>query len=403
MPAKTSPPKNPFGESDWLTFVYCRGPSKNAMAKEPLWQASGWRPASPLAEMATEEGLHFLLSTYAIYWARVMGETHFQLGWSVDPQAYESAVLPRLVAPVVPMDVRVDLERTFAEICGSIAVEHATLAKQGTYARDLVARYPSLHAIAELRSPRPWTMGVTVVSHAAAEGDRAPAEAACGDLLTLQIDLARNAFRWVYDAARLNAEQVERISEHLSTLMTAAIRAASANAPVSCLSLLPPAERELLLEKWNATETEFPAELCIHQLFEQRAACTPNAAALVFEDQTLSYRQLNERGNRLAHRLMELGVKPDSRVALCVERSPAMVVGLLAILKAGGAYVPMDPRYPGKRLAYILEDVRPVLLLAGPLWAMPSEFCRSSTPMNCSRVRWTIRSRRVLLRAIWPM
>ncbi|WP_245219089.1 non-ribosomal peptide synthetase [Photorhabdus khanii] len=134
--------------------------------------------------------------------------------------------------------------------------------------------------------------------------------------------------------------------------------------PVRQLETLPESERTLLLKTWNATETAYPDALCIHQLFEQQVEKTPNATALVHEDQTLSYAELNARANRLAHQLIALGVEPDQRVAICVSRSPAMVVGILAILKAGGAYVPLDPVYTGERLAHILTDAAPVILLA---------------------------------------
>ena len=134
--------------------------------------------------------------------------------------------------------------------------------------------------------------------------------------------------------------------------------------PVRQLEVLPAAERQLLLEAWNATQSAYPEHLCMHELFEQKVERAPAAIALVFEKHTLTYAELNERANRLAHRLIELGVGPDQRVALCVERSPAIVIGLLAILKAGGAYVPLDPAYPTERLAYILSDAQPTLLLA---------------------------------------
>ncbi|MBD8900626.1 AMP-binding protein, partial [Rhodanobacter sp. DHG33] len=105
-------------------------------------------------------------------------------------------------------------------------------------------------------------------------------------------------------------------------------------------------------------------QLCIHQLFEQQVQQHPEATALVFEDQSLSYTELNIQANRLAHHLISLGVRPDDRVAICVERSLAMVVGLLATLKAGGAYVPLDPAYPSERLTQVLHDAAPALLLA---------------------------------------
>ncbi|MEK8015452.1 MAG: amino acid adenylation domain-containing protein, partial [Candidatus Parabeggiatoa sp.] len=123
------------------------------------------------------------------------------------------------------------------------------------------------------------------------------------------------------------------------------------------------AEQHKLLVEWNNTQTDYPKDKCIHQLFEEQVKQTPNAIAVVFEDQQLTYDELNRRANQLAHYLQSLGVKPEVLVGICVERSLEMVVGLLAILKAGGAYVPLDPTYPKERLAFMLADAQvPVLL-----------------------------------------
>nr|WP_276604317.1 amino acid adenylation domain-containing protein [Nannocystis pusilla] len=117
------------------------------------------------------------------------------------------------------------------------------------------------------------------------------------------------------------------------------------------------------LAAWNDTAVAYPPAQCVHQRFEEQAARTPHAVALVFGVRQLTYRELDERANQLAHHLRELGVGPEVRVALCVERSLEMLVGLLAILKAGGAYVPLDPGYPQDRLAFMLADARPAVLL----------------------------------------
>ncbi|WP_229739446.1 AMP-binding protein, partial [Edaphobacter dinghuensis] len=118
-----------------------------------------------------------------------------------------------------------------------------------------------------------------------------------------------------------------------------------------------------MLETWNATEAPYADSLCIHQLFEEQVRKNPDAKALIFKDESLSYDELNRRANCLAHYLIELGVRPDDRVAICVDRGPAMVIGLLAILKAGGAYVPLDPAYPSERLIQVLHDAAPRVLL----------------------------------------
>ncbi len=165
-----------------------------------------------------------------------------------------------------------------------------------------------------------------------------------------------------YATALFDPATMERQVGYLHAVLQA--MAANPQQSVGEIDLLSPAERRLLLETWNATETAYSETLCIHQLFEQQVEQTPDAIALVHEGQALSYAELNARANRLAHQLIALGVEPDQRVAICVSRSPAMVVGILAILKAGGAYVPLDPVYTGERLAHILTDAAPVILLA---------------------------------------
>ncbi|PQQ23211.1 non-ribosomal peptide synthetase, partial [Photorhabdus luminescens] len=165
-----------------------------------------------------------------------------------------------------------------------------------------------------------------------------------------------------YATALFDPSTVERQVEYLRAVLQAMVT--NSQQPVGDIDILSPTERKLLLETWNATETAYPEALCIHQLFEQQVEQTPDAIALVYEDQTLGYEELNARANRLAHQLIALGVEPDQRVAICVSRSPAMVVGILAILKAGGAYVPLDPAYPGERLVHILHDAAPIVVLA---------------------------------------
>ncbi|KAG0202229.1 hypothetical protein BGX31_003640, partial [Mortierella sp. GBA43] len=132
---------------------------------------------------------------------------------------------------------------------------------------------------------------------------------------------------------------------------------------VQRLEILPSEERQLLLQTWNATQEDYPSHLCIHHVIEQQAEHTPEATALVSEGQSLTYSQLNERSNRLAHHLIRLGVVPDMLVAICVERSPSLVIGILAILKSGGAFVPLDPAYAGERIRGILTDAAPSVVV----------------------------------------
>ncbi|MFK5970600.1 MAG: amino acid adenylation domain-containing protein [Candidatus Marithrix sp.] len=153
---------------------------------------------------------------------------------------------------------------------------------------------------------------------------------------------------------------IERLSGHLHTLLVGIVE--SSKALIHELPLLTNVEQQQLL-LWNDTKTDYPHDKTIIDLFEEQVAKTPENIAVVFEEQQLTYAELNNKSNRLAHYLQTLGVKPEVLVGICVERSLEMLIGLLGILKAGGAYLPLDPTYPTERLAFMLEDAQvPVLL-----------------------------------------
>jgi amino acid adenylation domain-containing protein/non-ribosomal peptide synthase protein (TIGR01720 family) len=166
------------------------------------------------------------------------------------------------------------------------------------------------------------------------------------------------------------------MAQHFQTLLEGIV--ANPQQRVSQLPLLTEQERHQLLVEWNNTTKEYPNDKCIHQLFEEQVERAPDAIAVVFEGEQLTYRELNQRANQLAHHLRVLGVEPEVLVGICVERSLYMVVGLLGILKAGGAYVPLDPTYPSERLGYMLEDssVSVLLTLARLVEALPKHKAR---------------------------
>ena len=172
---------------------------------------------------------------------------------------------------------------------------------------------------------------------------------------------ARLHLRFIYRTNLFEHPLIKTMAARLVRLLEAAVE--NPDRRMGRLDLLSLEEKHQILDEWNATEVEYPREKCIHELFEAQVTKTPEVTAVAFEDATLSYAELNRRANRLAHYLRELGVKPDVRIAISMERSLEMVVGLLAILKAGGAYVPLDPGYPVERLRYMLEDSAPAALL----------------------------------------
>lgn len=164
-----------------------------------------------------------------------------------------------------------------------------------------------------------------------------------------------------YNSDIFESHTIERMTGHFQTILQGIV--ANPNQSITELPLLTEAERHQILVEWNDTTTDYPKDKYIHQLFEEEVERTPDAIAVVFEDEQLTYRELNERANQLAHHLQSLGVAAETLVGICVERSVEMVVGLLGILKAGGAYVPLDPSYPQERLAFMIEDTAISVLL----------------------------------------
>ncbi len=168
-----------------------------------------------------------------------------------------------------------------------------------------------------------------------------------------------------YSTDIFNPDTINRLLVHFQTLLESIV--AKPQDKISELGLLTEQEQHQLLIEWNNTKTDYPQDKCIHQLFEKQVQQTPDAVAVAFKDEQLTYRELNSRANQLAHYLQKLGVEPERLVGLCLERSIDMVVGLLGILKAGGAYVPLDPTYPRERLAFMLSDSQVSVLLTQKL------------------------------------
>lgn len=168
-----------------------------------------------------------------------------------------------------------------------------------------------------------------------------------------------------YNTDLFERSTIDRIVRHFQNLLEAIV--INPDQKIYNLPLLTQLESQQILIDWNDTAVNYPTDICLHELVEAQVAQTPNAIAVIYEDQTenqkLTYQELNQKANQLAHYLQKHGVKPDQPVGICVERSLEMVIGLLAILKAGGAYVPIDPTYPKDRLAFMFADSQVSVLL----------------------------------------
>ncbi len=177
------------------------------------------------------------------------------------------------------------------------------------------------------------------------------------DGFTVSIEYIRDIFEH---------DRMERMAQHLKVLLSSII--ANPDAHLSELSILTLEERRQF-EQWNDTAHEFSSNLLVHQLFEQQAAQNPHAPALIFEDQTLTFSEINSRANQLARHLLSCGLEPEARVGVMLPRTPDALVALLAIFKAGGCYLPLDPEYPAERRAFMLDD-------AGASLVITEEFMR---------------------------
>ena len=183
------------------------------------------------------------------------------------------------------------------------------------------------------------------------------------DLILDAMEEARGLrLSFAYNRDLFDATSIARLGEHFKTLLRGVV--ANPDGKIETQPLLTEAELRHLLYGLNGSAKDYQSGICVHELFERQVEQTPEATAVVYEDQSLSYAELNAHANRLAHYLLSLGVKPGQRVAICMERSLGMVIGMLAILKAGGAYVPLDPAYPSGRLQQILSDAAPQMVLS---------------------------------------
>ncbi|WP_416235670.1 amino acid adenylation domain-containing protein, partial [Nodularia sp. UHCC 0506] len=167
-------------------------------------------------------------------------------------------------------------------------------------------------------------------------------------------------FKFSYDVSCFDTATISRLLGHLEILLVSMVNEPEQR--LAQISILTPQERQLILKEWNQTTQAYP-NLCIHQLFEAQVERTPDEIALVFGEECWTYRELNHKANQLAHYLQQLGVKPETIVGICLERSPEMIISLLGVLKAGGVYLPLDPTYPDERLRWILADAQVGVML----------------------------------------
>ncbi len=317
-----------------------------------------------------------LQGAWAILLSRYSGETDVVFGTirtgrhsALDGQGADE--MPGLLINTLPVRVQIDLQAPALQIIKDLRVralelresplyEHFSLAeiqklgelKSGSRLFDTILAYENFELTENFKAQHPmladWTF--EILAHV-------------GYGLVITATDGQHRFRTSLEYSRKMFDEgiARRLLAHLHTLLESI--AEDPNCPVGRINLLPAEEKEQILKTWNQTRVEYPGDLCIQNLFESQVEKNPGAVALAFENQSITYDQLNQRANQLAHYLQKQGIGPGVLVGICVERSFEMFIGILAILKAGGAYVPLNPTFPPDRLAALIEDTRAPLVL----------------------------------------
>jgi len=297
-----------------------------------------------------------ILSAFVAYLYRIGGKESFDIGFSDGSLQECIRGCENFFFPFVPLRAEVNAELTFDEFHVSLRKQISATMDRKTYVRDLKLRYPHLRELSRHRVSAELPVVVFRVDQLPDPGEtRLNAE------LAVFIPNDGRECLWVYDEKALDPVAVGRMQEQLTEILKAVN--SGGDLTVGMLSVIPEQEKRKILSEWNSTFVPYPTDVCLHQLFEAQAERTPDAPALAFEGDELTYREFNVRANQLAHYLRVLGVGVESLVGVYMERSFEMVISLYAIQKAGGAYVPLDPEYPKERIGFMLEDARaPVIL-----------------------------------------
>lgn len=289
-----------------------------------------------------------LLAMFAAYCARLTPETDFDLGLQT---ASQRSIAPEIFAQRVPLRVQMQTEESFSQFkerfeaalnqaCRSQSFRH-TLLRRYLELRDRLQSHflPVAIVVAASRDQLDWSHLDAVLAFVVYEDGSQPE---------------------LIHAGAINAAYSELMVQQLQTVISACLEQPECS--IRQLPLLSEAARQTLLTEWNQTAQPVP-KFCIHELFEQQVARTPNAIALAFEHRQLTYAELNTQANQLAHYLRLQGVGPDGLVGVYMERSLDLLIGLLAIHKAGGAYLPLDPDFPAERLRFMVQDSQTPLIL----------------------------------------
>jgi len=308
-------------------------------------------PTSLLSGNSNADGDR-LAQVFMLYLSRLCQKEHFSIAFN-DLNSESDEIIDLYFEQKQPLNILIDHEDDTAGFfikMTDMLVSHRSM---NAYCRDLPLREPSLSAHLSQQNNHHLPISIYRTSSAQTE------PALSGDLVIAIPDDGRHC-TWHYDSNLISSETVKRMHAQLDQLINQI-----EDAPKKKLAQLSiTTESELLtISKWNNTEFDYNNSTCIHQEFEKQARKTPDAIAISFLDTDLSYQELNNRANQVAHLLLKKNIKPDNLVGILVDRSIEMIVSMFGVLKAGAAYLPLDPGYPEERIEYMLHDAEAAALI----------------------------------------
>ncbi|WP_133127062.1 amino acid adenylation domain-containing protein [Legionella nagasakiensis] len=354
-----SPAHSPKIEKFWVNeFLNCV-PKTNFLSRLPKLGNSprNHQPTTPIPKTLLKQINKFskkpsvaknaLLTAALAYFYRLNNYKNLSVAFSHEALRATSPKLSQFLSDHVPLTTHFDSNMTFRQALQVVSDIHARLHQHKTFTKDLFIRYPEL-------SNSVHAMDVSVVFM-----DKAHPTMCCADTpLTLYCFEDCSGF-YIHHTAQdssyvLSYAFLEQMNGHLLTLLDDAIN--NPDKKLFELSVLGPEEKNNLLVRWNNTQATFDTRKPLHHYFEEQVLKTPHAIAAVFEENSLTYNELNQKANILAHYLRNQGIQPNHLVGICLNRSLEMIVSILGILKSGGAYLPLDPNYPDDRITYMIQD-----------------------------------------------
>lgn len=353
------------GESDWIDRLASLEAlelpyAEHAPAAMQTAQRSVSDQLTPAPLLGGDTPADTLLGALLVYFSRLGHKPVYDIALAGAAQTL--SVQARLFfETAVPFRVDVDNDRPARAFSASLGRRARAQGATACYARDLVLRQAQQREAGRVSPAEDLPIAVVCVD----AFDEALIDA--GRSLVVAIPNDAKALRWYFNPAVFSESAIARMQAQFGVMLDD--MAAYPGRRVAELSLMPAEERRMLLRDWNRTDCDYDQHACLHRLFEARVRQAPDAPAISFQGSTLSYRQLNERANRVAHCLLAQGVEPDTRVGVLMDRCTDMVVALLGVLKAGAAYLPLDPAYPRDRIRYMIDDADIVVLLTQDKYA----------------------------------